>query len=505
MALLSSIIAQNLEDTPSKLVNLQLFLDSIHSGLGLGGTNYVFVRGNGTPAENATELQEAYNAAKTMPRHLGLLTNETSGHFYPGQTFALQPSGVYYYKVTEEFEGTISSSIAYYIQITEEEAKATKTTLVVAPGKYIFGSSFFEANATSVNIVSLTGNSDVYIDGITVSADYVHLKGIDCKTYAFGVIDNLSNLVCENCIGLGDYSFGGDGGVVPGTFINCKAKNNSFGGGGTASGTFVNCEAEEGSFGGSNGGTASGNFINCIGGIYSFGGSGYASGTFLDCKGGNYSFGGGLSNGTANGTFTNCIGGIGSFGGPGSQGIAMGVFKNCKGGEKSFSGGGTASGTFTNCEGGNYSFGGDAGVASGTFRGCTGMDSSFGGLGGTASGTFNNCVGGAESFGGASGITSGTFTDCVSGDGSFGSVASGTFTNCIGGTESFGSYGAASGTFTNCTGGVYSFGAGYGGEAISSTGRLYYCRTTSGSFPDPVAGGKLVLCVDGTDAIVTTA
>ena len=115
--------------------------------------------------------------------------------------------------------------------------------------------------------------------------------------------------------------------------------------------------------------------------------------------------------------------------------------------------------------GGTGSFGGQAGTASGIFENCKGENGSFGGADGTASGTFINCKGAAGCFGG------------------------------MGGT--------ASGTFTDCTGGGASFGGGPGGK-ISSTARLYYCRLTSGTFGTPQAGGKLVLCIDGTNSIVTT-
>lgn len=156
--------------------------------------------------------------------------------------------------------------------------------------------------------------------------------------------------------------------------------------------------------------------------------------------------------------------------------------ENCKGGNFSFGGGGgiTVSGTFTNCIGGNASFG-SAGTASGTFVNCVGGDSQSGngafagGFGGFASGVFTNCVAGGSSFGGGAG------------------TASGTFTNCIGGQFSFGTFLAASGTFTNCQGND-SFGL-YG----TLTGKLYYCRLTSGSFQAVTSPGVTRLCIDGNN------
>jgi hypothetical protein len=167
------------------------------------------------------------------------------------------------------------------------------------------------------------------------------------------------------------------------------------------------------------------------------------------------------------------------------------ICENCQGGTESFGSSGTASGTFTNCNGGEFSFGSN-GTASGTFTNCNGGEFSFGSAG-TASGTFTNCTGGYGSFGGA-GTASGTFTNCTGGDESFGSngTASGTFTNCNGGEFSFGGLaGTASGTFTNCTGGYGSFGWGF------LSGKLYYCRLTTGTFSTVSSGGRTYYCVDG--------
>ena len=212
---------------------------------------------------------------------------------------------------------------------------------------------------------------------------------------------------------------------------------------------------------------------NCIGGMYSFGGTNDASGTFTNCIGGYASFG---CYSTASGTFNNCTGDYGSFGG---DGTASGTFNYCRGGDVSFGTNGVASGTFNNCTGGEYSFGCYS-TASGTFNNCTGGNYSFGCYS-TASGTFNYCIGGEISFGG---------------DG----TASGTFNNCRGGDVSFGGYNTTSGTFNNCTGGNYSFGGD--GGTITATARLYYTRLTLGVFNTPVAGGRLVLCIDGTNSII---
>jgi hypothetical protein len=215
---------------------------------------------------------------------------------------------------------------------------------------------------------------------------------------------------------------------------------------------------------------------NCKGGICSFGFNGNISGTFIDCEGGNSSFAGrGFSTGpigalfnttdaNASGTFINCKGGFNSFG---SIGFVFGTSIA------------TASGSFTNCTAASNSFGAH----------------SFGDA--TASGSFTNCTSLSDSFGNAPNGTSiaiGVFNNCVSGGNSFGAFAQGTFNSCIGGNTSFGTI-EAGGIFNNCISGSGSFGEITG----SLTGRLYYCRLTSGTFSVVNSGGRTVYCIDGNN------
>ena len=230
----------------------------------IAGTNYINVYGTGTPAANAAELQAVYDLAQT-----------------------LTPNGA-----------ALSTS--------------NRIKIVVSPGTYTFTTPFV-VDAEFIDIVSLTGDADVMLDGINVTADDVYLKGINTGAVAFTIATNLSSLICENCVGGGN-SFGGSGSTASGTFISCIGGVASFGGdGGTASGTFTNCTSSDLSFGGY--GIASGTFINCTATDYSFGCYGTASGTFKSCTATDYSFGGG---GAASGTFYNCIGGDVSFGGEGT-------------------------------------------------------------------------------------------------------------------------------------------------------------------------------------------
>ena len=408
-------------------------------GGGIEGSNYIYVAANGTDTENATELQTAYTTA------VGLSPSATN-----------------------------------------------RITLVCGPGYYNFGETIFTMDTQYIDLVSLDGNRSIIFnppDGgrgpvyaIYITANDVFVKGVDVGTNAFVIATNLNLLKVENCAG-GDNSFGGNPNlgwsIVSGTFTNCQGGVGSFGGN---------------EYGGDDAQVASGTFTDCTAGNFSFGGvrfgiSGTASGVFTNCTGGELSFGGTLfGSGTASGTFTNCMGGGGSFGGfdinggyPGVTPSASGVFTDCTGGDGSFGGRGTASGVFTNCTavGGDYSFGG------------------------LASGTFTYCTGGFFSFGAAltlgSPSASGVFTDCTGGDYSFGGLASGTFTNCKGGEQSFGgNANTASGTFTYCTGGANSFGNDpiFGGTL---TGKLYYCRLTSGNFQTVSDGGITRLCLDGSN------
>lgn len=285
--------------------------------LGLVGTNYLFVPANGTPTENGVSLINSYNQAKTMSPSSNNIIN------------VVVPSGEY------GFNGTFTLDTPY------------------------------------INLVSLTGNSDVIFDRIDlldpvvidpetndpseigiclmIDTDYVHVKGIKGKlrpsetwTDWWGaggsgyilpiqVGDSLPNITVENCEG-GVFSFGGDltfGSnpiTVSGTYIKCKTPPGpnlgyAFASNGVASGTFIDCEAGDASFAYAN--LASGVFINCVAGDYSFGD--YSSGTFRNCIGGAEAFGRYPS-----GTYVDCEGGLYSFGGF-SGNIASGTFIRCTG------------------------------------------------------------------------------------------------------------------------------------------------------------------------------
>ena len=239
------------------------------------GTNYVNVLGISTPIDNGTELQAAYTTAKTM---------------------------------------TPSST--------------NRITVVISPGNYYL-STALTLDTQYIDIVSLTGNSDVIIlsDTLTlvvdIKANNILVKGLRTSKTINVTGDNLNFLVVEKCIA-GANSFGystpvilsgtfidcealsGFGGIVTntnGTFIRCKltgSGNNGFGRWSDASGIFTDCQTVSGSFG--YGGTlgATGTFRRCI----SIGGASFqkAAGNFYNCEGyGNVSFSG------PSGNLYNCI------------------------------------------------------------------------------------------------------------------------------------------------------------------------------------------------------
>jgi hypothetical protein len=260
---------------------------------GLEGTSFILVKGEGTAEENGLELQAAYDAAKLATPYGNPLSN------------------------TNRF------------------------TILVAPGDYYYwdGSPFtaqgqFLINTSYVDIVSLSGNADVFLSGINIVDTItgpinVFLKGIDvtraislggaCNAFALNSTNN-TLLTCDTCVG-GDFSFGA-GIPVNGTFVNCIAGVSSFAG----LSTFSTPIGVNPGFSG----TASGTFTNCVGGNTCFGsipifGIGIASGTFTNCSSGENSFG----DQQASGVFKNCTGGFFSFSNPSNNGKFEGTAFNC--------------------------------------------------------------------------------------------------------------------------------------------------------------------------------
>lgn len=208
---------------------------------GLTGTNYVYVAADGTDVENAASLQAAYIEATTM---LPSATN--------------------------------------------------RITVIAAPGYYNFDSNNFTMNTQYIDLVSLDGNRSIIFNSsnaggtINIVANNVFVKGVDVQTKRFYIGDSLNLLRVENCVGLGEFSFGADFSTVfvslPSTFINCecgqfgfKAQN--------INGTFIGCKTESGSLGYNDSySIASGLFRDLDCGAYNL--SNNNTGTFINVRGG---------------------------------------------------------------------------------------------------------------------------------------------------------------------------------------------------------------------------
>ena len=296
-------IGQNLNEKWLDMIKNEDFVqvvNDIAGGAALESNFYVFVQASGTPQENAVELQEAYDLAK--------------------------------------------SRVATY----------GDQAVLVAPGDFDFASDFL-ADADQVSIAclldTLPGISFTGVGNINVTGQFCGYIGIDTGNKPFIVGDNVGSGFL-NCVG-GNGSFGNGVNSV-GYFENCEGGDNSFGANATASGQYIKCIGEGNCFGSF--GTASGTFTDCVADFNSFGSSGIASGVFENCNGGFNSFAG--NDGEASGTFINCTGGDVCFGTQQvGTGIASGTFINCRAGYYGFAGYGTASGTFINCVSYGESFG----------------------------------------------------------------------------------------------------------------------------------------------------
>lgn len=280
----------------------------------LGGTNYIFVNANGTPAQNGAAVKTAYTAA-----------------------IAMTPNGV-------------------------AKSATNRVVILLAPGYYTFNEAIdnqFIVNQNYIDFESLSGEIDVYFSSIEVRSTFpginVRLSGIDTtkNNYythaAFAVStsgDPSENIIIKNCVG-GQYSFSSYSSGFYGVYENCTATDYSFGSTGnglippmgiygiggafsfTNYGIFKNCTANSYSFCSSNvsmGGTTSNQGIidRCTATSSSFC---YASsdnrvnnaGTIKDCQ----SF--------SSGSFCCVSGGV-----PTDSAVNSGIISNCISGNNSF-------------------------------------------------------------------------------------------------------------------------------------------------------------------------
>ena len=72
--------------------------------------------------------------------------------------------------------------------------------IMVAPGNYSFGATKLVLDTPYINLVSLTGNCDVLIDGISITGNNIFVRGIDTGTNAFSITG--TGVTAEKCKGL---------------------------------------------------------------------------------------------------------------------------------------------------------------------------------------------------------------------------------------------------------------------------------------------------------------
>ena len=364
----------------------------------LGGTNYIFVNANGTPAQNGAAVKTAYTAA-----------------------IAMTPNGV-------------------------AKSATNRVVILLAPGYYTFNEAVdnqFIVNQNFIDFESLSGEIDVYFSSIEVRSPSpgidVRLSGIDTTknnyyphaAFAVSTAGGASeNIIIKNCVG-SDYSFSSYSSSFVGLYENCTARDYSFGStantlvpplgiygiGGVISfnnyGTFKNCTARDYSF--------------CTA-LLSIGGTTSNQSTIEECTARSYSFCYGVVQNTVQniGTITRCrvIASPGySFccinsGVIGNQAVNVGTISNCSSGNTSFcsntgtwgsSGAASNFGTIIECSAnGNLSF-------------CASNNSTPGLSQGENWGLISNCNAwnGANCFTGNNGAQEGIITDCIADNNSF--------------------------------------------------------------------------------------
>lgn len=394
------------------------------------GDKYVIVNGAGTPAENGAELFAAYDHAKAV------------------------------------------------LAATPSTGADDRFTVVITPGEY-FVETPFTIDTNNIDVVSLTGNSDVMItsedpavglmpDGgvkwapvkVTL-VENVTVKGLNVKTKAFVTKIISPTVLIENCTG-GDTSFnlaapGDYGGFAINVYVQSKFKN-------CVAGINSYMFAAE---------RNAGTFIGCVGGDYSYSAWGNNDeGTYIECTGGDYSFGSKLAQG--------------------QQTTAM-------------------RGERIRCTGGNYSFGHFAASIYATFTDCTGGVSCFGTDTVLNDGTYLRCTAESLSAHTTSVGTKGYWKDCVAtGAGSWVDSTTGSkFIDCVAQNGSAWT-GYFAGNATNCSvaagGGSFGSNSGFTGIAIGCIIRYLPAPQNVGeAFPSPSSGGKQINCIHQNNVLLNAA
>ena len=220
------------------------------------------VHGKGTPEENAVELQAAYNAAKNMAGKSYSYTavSDTNG-LYADFTMSdtselLEGESVRVGTVLATIVTILADIIILEFQSIEDKnaviaygstgeiisSTVNNATVIIAPGIYTFGSTKFNVNTNGIDLVSLTGNADVKLDGINVTADYLKLVGIDggSEANSFILANDTVNVELKNCKG----NFFSENSLSQ-KFISCSGTYSAFD---DISGIFLYCTVTTGVF-----------------------------------------------------------------------------------------------------------------------------------------------------------------------------------------------------------------------------------------------------------------
>lgn len=385
---------------------------------------------------------------------------------------------------------------------------SNRFTVFVAPGVYVLTVSDIFLDTPYIDIISLSGESDVFITStmsdtpFTVLTSDIKLKGFNLGTQAIFINSSYGNNYFENIIG-GESNFSNpstSGGDIAGNFKNCVGGEYSFGdvdyGQTIYNSTFENCIAGKGSFGVT---LDNCKLKNCTAASASFGQVQIINSTLTDCEAGEYSFG--TESGIKDSKLTNCTGKGGyCFGrANGTSQLLNTTFTNCNASEGSF-GFYIEDCTFLNCKANENSYGmtSDINIVSEiyrtTFFNCTASDFSFGVRNG-GDVTFTDCIAGSESFG--ADIASATYKNCTAGNNSFGAglqgwgtlQAGGQFYNCVADDESFGTK-FANGIYYHCV----RNGIKGGWAGLSQSGMGGYAMGCKGM--NPSGPGTAVYCID---------
>jgi hypothetical protein len=476
---------QNLVTGGSVVWNGSQFVSEVVTpggGVGLEGSTYVFVAANGSPVENGIELKEKYELAKTMRAQTYIYTYavsnvvENAGIYSVFFTNNNALSNFYYRSTNIIINGvtytvnivSISASTGLQIQGLPPGLSFTslglivesypRITVVLAPGDYDLEGEPFLINASYVDVVTLTGNTDAnFIDfgnnqaAVHIDSNFVLVKGLNVGGGKITIGVNNQYFVVEKCIGgYGSFSANVNTGYIGGTFNDCIGGDYSFAG----ANMFVSLSAT---------------FNNCVGGNSSFSPvQASIQGIFNNCTALDNSFGSAQSATQANyGTFNNCKAGSSSF-----RAFGMyAVMRNCKAqmGSYAWSYGDP---TMYNCEGGDYCFNTfDYTNLNGTFNTCTALYGSFGyGSSCNVYATLINCSAREDSF--AGGINA---------------VFAGRAINCLGLSRSFGGNSSSS-------------------NSTRITGKIINCQLLNGTFLSNTyfdSQGQLAGCFDNSGFIAS--